>query len=309
MVLADNGDLVDASTYQPYGKMVPVVTGTESVRERFTGKELDKEGAVYDGSGVQIAAGMGLQYFGARYYDAETGVWTSGDPKGQYFNAYAYTANGTNPIIFIDENGEWLGALIGSLAGAYLGGAMSNGFEFNPGQWDWENPGTYMGMVGGGISGAQIGNSIEMSMVGTSGNLSPAEQKQLVWQQSNQPSTTKYIQTGDQTATPLDRFAGQKLSSHIDHMKNNAWHRALGHDKLEYKIGASYKGDYKIIAGYKSKVITRTRRWTQRRFQMQIPRQRRQRPGVTIGFIHLVRLGAFYVSTGPISAVAIWCPY
>ena len=103
MVLADNGDLVDATTYQPYGKMVPVITGTESVRERFTGKELDKEGAVYDGSGVQIAAGMELQYFGARYYDAENGVWTSGDPADQFWNSYSYC--GGNPINMIDEFG------------------------------------------------------------------------------------------------------------------------------------------------------------------------------------------------------------
>jgi hypothetical protein len=83
------------------------------------------------------------------------------DPKGQFYIAYAYAGNGKNPIVFIDPNGEWIGALIGGIAGAYIGGAMSNGFQLNPGKWDWENMGTYLGVVGGAVSGASLGNAIE----------------------------------------------------------------------------------------------------------------------------------------------------
>ena len=49
--------------------------------------------------------GMGLNYFGARYYDAEIGVWTSTDPADQFWSAYSYASNGTNPIGGIDFDG------------------------------------------------------------------------------------------------------------------------------------------------------------------------------------------------------------
>lgn len=50
-------------------------------------------------------AGSNLYYFGARYYDPETGVWTSTDPASQFFNLYSYT--GGNPANLIDANGMW----------------------------------------------------------------------------------------------------------------------------------------------------------------------------------------------------------
>jgi hypothetical protein len=104
-----------------------------------------------------------LFYFGKRYFDPEIGVWTAVDPAGQDFYVYGYCAG--NPIILVDPNGEyWLGAVIGAVIGAYAGGAMANG-SFNPGNWDWENPGTYMGMIGGGISGASLGSGIENVLV------------------------------------------------------------------------------------------------------------------------------------------------
>jgi RHS repeat-associated protein len=83
--------------------MVPVTTGTESVRERFTGKEYDKDGGT--GNGVD---GIRLNYFGARYYDPEVGGWTANDPSEQFWSPYGYAGSGTNPIIMVDENGEFL---------------------------------------------------------------------------------------------------------------------------------------------------------------------------------------------------------
>ncbi len=43
-----------------------------------------------------------MNYFGARYYDAEIGRWTSVDPKMEFNDAYRYT---TNPIVFFDPDG------------------------------------------------------------------------------------------------------------------------------------------------------------------------------------------------------------
>lgn len=91
------------------------------------------------------------------------GVWWSTDPKDQDFYVYGY-CNG-NPIILIDPNGEyWIGAIIGAVVGAYAGGAMANG-SFNPGQWDWDNAGTWTGMIGGAVSGASLGSGIENSIL------------------------------------------------------------------------------------------------------------------------------------------------
>jgi len=47
--------------------------------------------------------GEGWYYFGARYYDAEVGLWTSTDPAKQYHSSYTYCGN--NPISVYDPNG------------------------------------------------------------------------------------------------------------------------------------------------------------------------------------------------------------
>lgn len=63
----------------------------ERITEVFTGKEYED---LY-----------GLYYFGARFYDAELGVWISGDPAGQYLNPYSYV--GGDVINCIDPFGLW----------------------------------------------------------------------------------------------------------------------------------------------------------------------------------------------------------
>jgi RHS repeat-associated protein len=84
--------------YLAYGTEIDLLTvagtqtGSEEVRERFTGKELDVEGS-------------SLSYFGKRYYDAEIGEWTSMDPDYQFWSPYSYAGNGTNPISGIDDYG------------------------------------------------------------------------------------------------------------------------------------------------------------------------------------------------------------
>ncbi|MGH9627243.1 MAG: RHS repeat-associated core domain-containing protein [Bryobacteraceae bacterium] len=72
-----------------------------AARGEFTGKERD--------------AKMGLDYFGARYFSAAQGRFTSPDPvmsaperlrDPQQFNCYAYARN--NPLRFLDPTGERL---------------------------------------------------------------------------------------------------------------------------------------------------------------------------------------------------------
>lgn len=45
------------------------------------------------------------QLFGARYYDADIGLWTSVDPMREFWSGYSYMGNGRNPINAIDPNG------------------------------------------------------------------------------------------------------------------------------------------------------------------------------------------------------------
>ena len=61
---------------------------------KFTGKERDRE------------AGIGLDYFGARYYDPEIGRWLSVDPLHRiYLNITPYHYTKNNPINRIDRYG------------------------------------------------------------------------------------------------------------------------------------------------------------------------------------------------------------
>jgi RHS repeat-associated protein len=98
MVLNNAGQVTEAMLYSAYGTMSymgSTPAGTENTKEKFTGKELDKEGAV-----AGVTDGIGLSYFGARYYDAEIGMWTSADPALQDWALYSYC--GGNPIGRVD---------------------------------------------------------------------------------------------------------------------------------------------------------------------------------------------------------------
>jgi RHS repeat-associated protein len=68
------------------------LTNANTTKEGFTGKERDKH--------------SGLDYFGARYYDAGIGKWLSVDPLAhQYYSISSYTYCANNPVIFTDPNG------------------------------------------------------------------------------------------------------------------------------------------------------------------------------------------------------------
>ena len=68
-------------------------SNTDSTPYLFNGKELDEE--------------TGLYYYGARYFDARTSVWSSVDEMAEKYpnvSPYAYCLN--NPILFIDPDGR-----------------------------------------------------------------------------------------------------------------------------------------------------------------------------------------------------------
>ena len=79
----------DAFDFLPYDPQIKHVERGEKVTDAFTTKELDEE------------AGLNLNYFGARYYDADVGLWTSVDAMRQFYSGYSY-----NPINGVDPDGN-----------------------------------------------------------------------------------------------------------------------------------------------------------------------------------------------------------
>jgi RHS repeat-associated protein len=99
VVTGANGQVLQRHDYQPFGEEYNPPTGQPDKR-LFTGKERDAE--------------TGLDYFGARYYRANIGRFTTVDPvytwqenlaDPQRWNRYAYARN--NPLTFLDMDGRW----------------------------------------------------------------------------------------------------------------------------------------------------------------------------------------------------------
>ena len=101
-VTGESGDLIRRHDYLPFGEEWPTASGAAS--RRFTGKEYDTP--------------TGLYYFGARYYRADIGRFTTVDPElriqealvdPQRWNRYAYVRN--NPLKYVDPHGRWIETL------------------------------------------------------------------------------------------------------------------------------------------------------------------------------------------------------
>jgi RHS repeat-associated protein len=81
--------------YYPFGSLFAESTGGDIQQYKYNGKELDRE------------YGLNLYDYGARYYDAVLGSWTTTDPmaeKHHEWSVYNYCID--NPIRFIDPNGN-----------------------------------------------------------------------------------------------------------------------------------------------------------------------------------------------------------
>lgn len=89
------GNVISYEEYHPFGTSAYRVSKSgvdfSLKRYRFSGKEYDDE--------------TGFYYYGARYYAAWLGRWTSADPTGfaDGLNVFRFCAN--NPIVFYDPNG------------------------------------------------------------------------------------------------------------------------------------------------------------------------------------------------------------
>ncbi len=105
MTINKNGKVVSYNDYYPYGSIMPMRSMNMAMadeRYKFNGKEQDAE--------------TGYDYFGARYYDALRGQWTSADVfKEKYPRLSPYCYSGNNPINSIDPNGKYIRFVINDI--------------------------------------------------------------------------------------------------------------------------------------------------------------------------------------------------
>lgn len=141
-VTNDSRQVINTYAYDPYGKLM---AEQAMISQPFK----------YAGQfGVQ-AEGNNLYYMRARYYDAETGKFTSEDPIGFEggLNLYAYV--GGNPIMAVDPDGlcPWC---IAAATSAVVGGGIDVGLQLysNGGRLsdvNWGSEGV-SALVGAGLS-------------------------------------------------------------------------------------------------------------------------------------------------------------
>lgn len=97
-VLDDEGNVIERRDYLPYGE------------ERYVHEELNSPDTVQGFAGKELDDELGLNYYGARYYDSVTGRFISADPwegnleDPQSLNKYSYARN--NPLRYIDKSGQ-----------------------------------------------------------------------------------------------------------------------------------------------------------------------------------------------------------
>jgi RHS repeat-associated protein len=137
--------------YHPFGEQTGA--NTDPVQYEFTGKERDDD--------------TKLDYFGARYFSAAQGRFTTPDPfkpvdelagpgpddyfsNPQYWNEYAYSLN--DPLKCEDSDG-YLPHVVGALVGGGVGGALELYGQIRSGQdIDWAQVATKTG-VGAAVGG------------------------------------------------------------------------------------------------------------------------------------------------------------
>jgi RHS repeat-associated protein len=139
---------VESYAYGGYGNPVELLVTQDilSSGPLYTGKEFDSRTRTY--------------YFGARFFDADLGVWLTPDPAGQFFYPYGF---GGDPVNGVDRDGRFLRWSLDK-------GGMSIGFNLTPIgiPWGlgvtgrWENGGSIGGYneVGYAVGGTGFGSGV-----------------------------------------------------------------------------------------------------------------------------------------------------
>lgn len=109
-VVNQSGTVEQATDYYPYGLS-------------FSNNNLTKNRYLYNGKEIQnqtlSSQFFGMYDYGARYYDPVIGRWMGVDPlAADYYSLSPYGYCAGNPIVYSDENGEWINFVVGSVIGA-----------------------------------------------------------------------------------------------------------------------------------------------------------------------------------------------
>jgi RHS repeat-associated protein len=146
------------------GSIRVVTTASKEIQARYYYDAWGKQ-TLMSGTGITNRGYLAQEHLtdfalinlNARLYDPVLARFMGMDPYvqapgfTQSFNRYAYGLN--NPLIYADPDGEFWWIIAGAIIGAYLGGVASNNGELNPGEWNWKEPATYLGMFLGGVVG------------------------------------------------------------------------------------------------------------------------------------------------------------
>ena len=173
VIIADSDDTLSAPivtsvlAYYPFGELLQSWSANPGTIHQFTGHEKDEHSS------------FDYHYFGARYYDARLGMFTSIDKASQFASGYVYGAN--NPIMGVDPDGNLFGFLVplalaalkGAAAGAVISGATYSVYAEH---WRWDGflpsmlSGAKAGAISGGITASIGGISNLKGAVGTAVN-------------------------------------------------------------------------------------------------------------------------------------------
>ncbi|OAN63257.1 hypothetical protein A8B79_15700 [Balneola sp. EhC07] len=222
--------LLQADDYYPFGLKMSdfsyLNSGSDENKFTYNGKEFGGE------------LGLNWYHYGARFYDPTVGRWLSVDPLGQFHSSYLVNAN--NPLIYKDEDGEWVHIVVGGLVGTAVGVynvAKEKGL--NPKNWDMKDVGRIMVSTGTGAliaavpsSAGWVAGGIQAGSISASGNLADQVLR------SNNLSEISYSEVALSGITGSLAFAGSYRASSWLNSKANAvyWGRGNVNSKY-YKFG------------------------------------------------------------------------
>ena len=151
-----NGKLVEARHFDAWGKVLSITDGN--------GNKLDK--LLFDRgyTGHEHLASVGLIHMNGRLYDPALHRFLMPDNyiqdpfNTQNFNRYGYCLN--NPLVYVDQNGEFWHLVIGAVVGGVINW-ISNGARFDAKGLGYFAVGAVAGAVGAGI-----GSGVSASLAG-----------------------------------------------------------------------------------------------------------------------------------------------
>lgn len=121
MITSESGAVVAHIRYAPFGGLLGYF-GPDGRRLRNV--DCEQLRACRDFTGYQREPATGLHYAGARFYDADIGMFQTHDPARQFANPYTYA--GWNPTNRTDANGELIAEiLIAVIVAATVSAAIS----------------------------------------------------------------------------------------------------------------------------------------------------------------------------------------